>query len=82
MQQAYRGLYSFAIACKLQGVIKDWPKGSTEEFIYENRFKFMKDQYRYVNYNVYQSQIQSFCEQHPTVESAILESKKCLTASA
>ena len=56
MHQAYRGLYSFALACKLSGALKGWPNPETEALVYENRFKFLKESYRYVNYSYFQGQ--------------------------
>ena len=54
MHHAYKGLYSFSLACKLSGVLKDWPNPETGKFVYENRFNFLKDQYRYFSYEHYE----------------------------
>jgi hypothetical protein len=56
MNFAYRGLFSFCLAAKMQGAIKDLPKPELEPEIYEKRFRFLRDAYRFVSYESYQGQ--------------------------
>ena len=53
MHWAYRGLFSFALACKMHGAIKQWAKPELEATVYEKRFRFLRDAYRYISFENY-----------------------------
>lgn len=79
MNSAYRGLFSLCLGAKMQGAIKDWPRPELEAQIYEKRFRFLKDAYRFVSYENYQNQKESFLAQFETADSCMKEAKNCFT---
>lgn len=81
MHFAYRGLFSFVNACKLESAIKDWPSPDLEALVYAKRFRFLQDAYRYINYENYKDQIEAFTSQYQTSESCMQEAKTCFTAA-
>jgi hypothetical protein len=60
MQDAWQGLYLLMLACKHVGAIKPQADAKTVEYIYENRFRFLKNVYQYRNYDNFKHQCEQF----------------------